>query len=69
MSVQKEDYRTNKADYLIAATKGQSAVNVGLNETSERRMKSLWARDSQIARLAATPCESFPGPRVRPRGN
>ncbi|RWM39926.1 MAG: hypothetical protein EOR75_12150 [Mesorhizobium sp.] len=69
MSVQKEDYRTNKADYLIAATKGRSAGDVGLNATLERRMKSLWARDSQIARLAANPCESFPGPRARPRGN
>lgn len=69
MSVQKEDYRTNKADFLIAATKGRSAVNVDLNETSERRKKSLWVRDPQIDRLAANPCESFPGPRARPRGN
>jgi hypothetical protein len=69
MSVQKEDYRTNKADYLFAATKGRSAIDVGLNATLERRKKSLWLRDLQIARLAANPCESLPGPRARPRGN
>jgi hypothetical protein len=69
MSVQKEDYRTNRADYAIAATRGQSAVEVGRNELMERKKKSLWLRDPRIARLAANPCESLPGPRARPRGN
>lgn len=68
MSVQKEDYRTNRADYLIAA-KGQSAVDVGRNDILERRKKTLRLRDPQIARLAANPCESLPGSRARPRGN
>ncbi|TGQ63525.1 MAG: hypothetical protein E5V49_00535 [Mesorhizobium sp.] len=69
MPVQKEDYRTNRADYLIAATKGRSAVDDGRNEIPERRRKSLWLRDPQIARLATNPCDSLPATRVRPRGN
>ncbi|MBZ9670921.1 hypothetical protein [Mesorhizobium sp. ES1-3] len=69
MSAQKEDYRTNKADYLIAGKKRRSTVDVSLNETLERRKKSLWLRDPGAARLAANPCDSLPAPRVRPRGN
>ncbi|AZO54887.1 hypothetical protein EJ077_16595 [Mesorhizobium sp. M8A.F.Ca.ET.057.01.1.1] len=69
MSAQKEDYRTNKADYLIAATKGRSGVDVSLNETLERRRRSLWLRDPGAARLAANPCDSLPAPRARPRGD
>ena len=65
MSVQKEDYRTNRADYALAAT-GQSAVVVGRNE--ERGSQTLRRRDSRISRLAANPCESLPGPTARPRG-
>jgi len=42
MSVQKEDYRTNRADYATAATKGRSAVDVDRNEILERKKKSLW---------------------------
>ncbi|RWE18692.1 MAG: hypothetical protein EOS41_31360 [Mesorhizobium sp.] len=68
MSIQKEDYRTNRADYALAA-KAQSAVDAGRNEILERRKKTLWLRDPRIARLAANPCESLPGPRLRPRGN
>ncbi|PBB30230.1 hypothetical protein EOA60_23545 [Mesorhizobium sp. M1A.F.Ca.IN.020.06.1.1] len=68
MSIQKEDYRTNRADYALAA-KGQSAVDGGRNEILERRKKTLWLRDPRIARLAANPCESLPGPKPRPRGN
>ncbi|PBC03976.1 hypothetical protein CK220_12755 [Mesorhizobium sp. WSM3860] len=68
MSIQKEDYRTNRADYALAA-KGQSAADVGRQESLERRKKTLWLRDPRIARLAANPCESLPGPKARPRGN
>ncbi|TGP86388.1 hypothetical protein EN866_24120 [Mesorhizobium sp. M2D.F.Ca.ET.223.01.1.1] len=68
MSIQKEDYRTNRADYALAA-KGQSAVDVSHNEFLERRKKTLWLRDPGIARLAANPCETLPKPKARPRGN
>jgi len=70
MPVQKEDYRTNRADYAIAALKGQSALNVDRNELLERREKSPWQRDRRFGRLAANPCESLPpGSRPRTRGN
>ncbi|RWD98811.1 MAG: hypothetical protein EOS40_22500 [Mesorhizobium sp.] len=69
MSVQKEDYRTNRADYLIAATKGLPAVDVGRDEILERRKKSLWLRDPRTARLAANPCDSLPESKAKPRGN
>ena len=59
LSVQKEDYRTNRADYVIAAMHGRATADDGRNE----RLKALWLRDRRIARLAANPCESLPGPR------
>ncbi|KAA3452215.1 hypothetical protein C7I87_02080 [Mesorhizobium sp. SARCC-RB16n] len=67
MSVQKGDFRTNRADYLIAATKGRSAVELGRDEILER--KSLWLRDPRTARFGANPRDSAPGSRARPRGN
>ncbi|TGQ29416.1 hypothetical protein EN859_033315 [Mesorhizobium sp. M00.F.Ca.ET.216.01.1.1] len=67
MSAQKEDYRTNRADYAIASMQGRSAADDDRNATLERREKSLWLRDPRLARLAANPCESLPRPRVRPR--
>ncbi|TIV59104.1 MAG: hypothetical protein E5V80_15515 [Mesorhizobium sp.] len=67
MSIQKEDYRTNRADYAIASMQGRSAADDDRHETLESK-KSLWLRDRRIARLAANPCESLP-PRTRPRGN
>lgn len=67
MSIQKEDYRTNRADYAIVSMQGRSAANDDRHETLESK-KSLWLRDLRIARLAANPCESLP-PRARPRRN
>jgi hypothetical protein len=69
MSVQKEDYRTNRADYLIAATHGRAtADHGGRDELLARRRKSLWLRDRRFAKLAANPSETSPGPKARPRG-
>ncbi|TIQ28175.1 MAG: hypothetical protein E5X48_31845 [Mesorhizobium sp.] len=59
-SASKEDYRTNKADYVIAAMRGRASVN---DDRGETQKKSLWLRDSRLAKLAANPCESLPGPR------
>ncbi|CDX21815.1 conserved hypothetical protein [Mesorhizobium sp. ORS 3324] len=67
MPVQKEDYRTNRADYAIAAMQGRSDTGDDRNETLERKKKSLWLSDWRTARLAENPCESLP-PRARPRG-
>lgn len=61
MSAQKEDYRTNRADYAIAAMQDRSDADHDRNETLARKKKSPWLRDTQTARLAATPCESLPG--------
>lgn len=69
MSVQREDFRTNRADYLIAATKDRSAADVGRVDVLERQKKTLWLRDPRAARLAANPCESLPAPRALRRGN
>ncbi|TIQ36270.1 MAG: hypothetical protein E5X48_10830 [Mesorhizobium sp.] len=69
MPIQQEDYRTNRADYAIAAAKGRSAVDIDRNKMLEREKKSLWLREPRMARLAANPCESLPGPGARPRGN
>jgi hypothetical protein len=69
MSVQKNDYRTNRADYAIAATHaGVTADNGDLDELMARKKKSLWLRDRRSARLAASPSESSPGPQRRSRG-
>lgn len=69
MSVQKEDYRTNRADYVIAAEHGRSlADNDERDQLLERKKKSLWLRDRRFAKLAANPSESLPGPKARPRG-
>ena len=69
MSVQKEDYRTNRADYVIAATRGRvTADDVDRNELQAKRKKSLWLRDRRFATLVASPSESSPGPKARQRG-
>jgi hypothetical protein len=68
MPVQKEDYRTNRADYVIAATHGQAiAFDGGRDELLALRKKSVWLRDRRFAKLAANPSESSPGPEARPR--
>ena len=65
MSGQKEDYRTNRADYAIAAKHGADGAR---EELLARKKMSLWLRDRRSARLAANPTESRPGPKARPRG-
>jgi hypothetical protein len=67
MSVQKDDYRTNRADYAIAAIQGRATANDDHDEILERKQKFLWLRDRRTARLAANLCESLPGPRSPPR--
>jgi hypothetical protein len=68
MSVQKEDYRTNRADYAIAAKHGRANADGDRDELLARKKKSLWLRDRRSAKLAANPSESLPGPKARPRG-
>ena len=65
MSVQKDDYRTNRADYAIAAKHGAEGDR---DELLARKKTTLWLRDRRSARLAANPSESRPGPKARPRG-
>lgn len=65
MSVQKEDYRTNRADYAIAAKRGADGDR---NDLLARKKMSLWLRDSRTAKLTANPSESVPGPQARQRG-
>jgi len=57
LSVQKEDYRTNKADYVIAAMHGRATAD---DDRDELLARSLWLRDWRSAKLAANPCESLP---------
>ena len=69
MSVHKEDYRTNRADYAFAAKHGQATTDDGdRSELLARKMKSLWMKDRRSAKLSANPAESSPGPKGRPRG-
>ena len=67
MSVQKEDYRTNKADYVIAATYGRTAADDGDRDKLPAKGKFLWLRDRRFAKLAANPAKSSPWPKARPR--
>ncbi|RWL49337.1 MAG: hypothetical protein EOR60_03670 [Mesorhizobium sp.] len=59
MSAKKEDYRTNRADYLLAAKKGRATDD--RNEIPA--LKSLCLRDWRLAALAANPCDSLPEPK------
>lgn len=65
MSVQNDDYRTNRADYAIAAKHGAEGAR---DELLARKKTALWLRDRRSARLTANPSESRPGPKARPRG-
>ena len=65
MPVQKEDYRTNRADYAIAAKRGADSDR---DELLARKKMSLWLRDKRSTRLAENPSDSFPGPKARPCG-
>jgi hypothetical protein len=68
MPVQKEDYRTNRADYAIAARHGRAIADDDRDALLARKKQSLWLRDRRSAKLSANPLESFPGPKTRPRG-
>ncbi|MER8632073.1 hypothetical protein NKI77_02705 [Mesorhizobium opportunistum] len=68
MSVRKEDYRTNKADYVIAATYGRMDADDDERDELLAKEKFLRLRDRRFAKLAANPAESSPGPKARPRG-
>ncbi|MER9236975.1 hypothetical protein NKI56_34165 [Mesorhizobium sp. M0622] len=67
MSRQKEDYRTNRADYAIAE-KARATVDGDRNELPARKKKSLLVSDRRSAKLAANPLESAPDPKAKPRG-
>ncbi|MER8383687.1 MULTISPECIES: hypothetical protein [unclassified Mesorhizobium] len=68
MTVQKEeDYRTNRADYAIAATHSRATAEGDRHDLLARR-KSLWVKDRRSAKLAANPSESSPEPKAKPRG-
>ncbi|RRI07837.1 hypothetical protein EH240_00925 [Mesorhizobium tamadayense] len=67
MSAQKEDYRTNRADYVIAAMQAGATADDDHDKVAAREKWSLRLRDRRLARLAANPCETLPGPRTRPR--
>jgi hypothetical protein len=62
MSVQKEDYRTNRADYVIAANRGRAQSD---GDRDELARKNLWLRDRRSAKLTANPSESSPELRAR----
>lgn len=66
MSVQDEDYRTNRADYAIAAD-GRAILDGDRDERLARKKKSLWLSDRRSAKLAANPSDSSPEPKSRPR--
>ena len=67
MSVQKEDYRTNRADYSIAAH-GRKTADEDDREELQAKNRSLCLRDRRTARLTGNPSESLPGPTARSRG-
>ncbi|TIT18101.1 MAG: hypothetical protein E5W70_30420 [Mesorhizobium sp.] len=67
MAVQKEDYRTNRADFAIAAMHSRATSEEDRAELVATR-KSLWLRDRRSATLAANPSESTPQPKAKPRG-
>lgn len=60
MTAKKEDYRTNRADYLLAAKRGRATADDDRNEV---RAREMCQRDWRLAALAANPCNSLPEPR------
>lgn len=68
MSVKTEDYRTNRADYAIAAHGGTTADDDDREELAAKK-RSLWLRDRRTTRLTANPSESLPGPKARLRAS
>ncbi|RVD57653.1 hypothetical protein EN828_04560 [Mesorhizobium sp. M2D.F.Ca.ET.185.01.1.1] len=59
MSANKEDFRTNRADYLLAAKKGRATAD----DRNELLAREMCQRDWRLAALAANPCSSLPEPR------
>ncbi|TIR18319.1 MAG: hypothetical protein E5X34_22110 [Mesorhizobium sp.] len=59
MSAKKEDFRTNRADYLLAAKKGRWTAEA----RNELLAREMCQRDWRLAALAANPCNSLPEPR------
>ncbi|TIW14627.1 MAG: hypothetical protein E5V81_26915 [Mesorhizobium sp.] len=59
MAATKEDFRTNRADYLLAAKKGRTTADDGY----ELLAREMCQRDWRLAALAANPCNSLPEPR------
>lgn len=68
MSVKTEDYRTNRADYAIAAHGGKTADDDDREELAAKK-RSLWLTDRRTTRLTANPSESLPGPKARLRAS
>jgi len=68
MVAQKEDYRTNRADYLVATMQARATAKDGPYQVAERKKRLLALGDRRLVRLAANPCESKPEARVSPRG-
>ena len=64
----KEDYRTNKADYVIAAKHGHPNAYGQRDELLLGKKNTLWLRDRRSAKLAENPWDSSSGPKARPRG-
>jgi hypothetical protein len=57
MSAKKEDYRTNRADYLLAAREGRATTDDDRNGLLARE---TCQKDWRLAALAANPCNSLP---------
>ena len=53
MSIHKADYRTNRADYAIAAKLGRAIADSDRDEILAREKQSLWLRDRRSAKMAA----------------
>ena len=60
MTAKKEDYRTNRADYLLAAKRGRASAD---DDRKELLVREMCQRDWRLAALAANPCNSLPEPR------
>ncbi|MER9912460.1 hypothetical protein NKJ71_17695 [Mesorhizobium sp. M0050] len=69
MTVKTEDYRTNRADYAIAAHGRKTADDDDREEELAAKKRSLWLRDRRTTRLTANPSESLPGPKARLRAS
>ncbi|UVK37671.1 hypothetical protein LHFGNBLO_004744 [Mesorhizobium sp. AR10] len=63
-----KDYRTNRADFAIAAKDGRARADGDRDDLAARKKKSLWLKDRRSAQLAENPSESSPQPKSRPRG-